>query len=103
MAAAPVQTPPPVRAVAAPQEMRPMRELGLQQVQATPRQGGFPAGATRHAQHGVPMASLYDHAPARGFAPEPKGDLKEIAREIGVLEYQNDEYDIPTFLRKQAD
>lgn len=35
--------------------------------------------------------------------PDFKSDLKEVAKEIGVLEYQDDKYDIPTFLRKQAD
>lgn len=29
--------------------------------------------------------------------------IKQIAQEIGVSEYKEDEYDIPTFLRKQAD
>jgi len=28
---------------------------------------------------------------------------RDVAREVGVLEYREDEYDIPTFLRKQAD
>lgn len=31
------------------------------------------------------------------------GDWKEVVEEIGVMDFQDDEYDIPTFLRKHAD
>ena len=66
----------------------------------------MPVGATRSAPgdmglglEEVPMAHAHQHArPA-----EHKAELKEIAKEIGVLEYQEDEYDIPTFLRKSVD
>ncbi len=60
-------------------------------------------GATRHAP--VSAGLLASEAMTKaGFAKQDVNtDLKDIAREIGVLEYQNDEYDIPTFLRKQAD
>jgi cell division protein FtsZ len=87
------------------QEMRQQAGLGLQTVQPTPpaRPSPFPVGATRHAQHAVAMAPLYEASAGRGAAQDVKGELKDIAKEIGVLEYQNDEYDIPTFLRKQAD
>ena len=91
-------------AVASSPEMRQQPTLGLQMASPMPqRNSSFPAGATRHAQHAVAMASLYENPSARGTVPEAKNDLKEIVREIGVLEYQTDEYDIPTFLRKQAD
>jgi hypothetical protein len=30
-------------------------------------------------------------------------DLKQLVQEIGISDFQEDEYDIPTFLRKQAD
>lgn len=66
--------------------------------------GTMPQGASRTSPtdlglglEEVPMAATH----ARG--QEHKAELKEIAKEIGVLEYQEDEYDIPTFLRKQAD
>ncbi|MFA5812816.1 MAG: hypothetical protein WC956_10875, partial [bacterium] len=64
----------------------------------------FPSGASRHAPSptALGLATAYEGAQAM-VAPDPKADLKELAREIGVLEYQSDEYDIPTFLRKQAD
>jgi len=29
--------------------------------------------------------------------------LRELVSEIGLIDFQEDEYDIPTFLRKQAD
>ncbi len=29
--------------------------------------------------------------------------LKDLIQEIGLQGYQEDEYDVPTFLRKQAD
>jgi cell division protein FtsZ len=60
----------------------------------TPSAGG--------ASRQMPQAS-----PPRESAPvreqDLKSEMKEIARDIGILEYQSDEYDIPTFLRKQAD
>jgi len=31
------------------------------------------------------------------------GEWQEVIQEIGMVDYQGDEYDIPTFLRKQAD
>lgn len=30
-------------------------------------------------------------------------DIKKLVAEIGVIDADQDEYDIPTFLRKQAD
>ncbi len=73
-------------------------QLGTQTVAATEN---YAAGATRHAPPmGLKEAGMA--ATGRG-AGDLKQELREIARDIGVLEYQNDEYDIPTFLRKQAD
>ena len=64
----------------------------------------MPAGAMRSAPAdmglGLEEVAMTHHA-VRPM--EHKAELKEIAKEIGVLEYQEDEYDIPTFLRKQAD
>jgi hypothetical protein len=48
-----------------------------------------------------PAATLGTAPPVK--AKEVNSELRDIAKEIGVLEYQSDEYDIPTFLRKQAD
>jgi len=84
-------------------EMRSQPQLAVQP-QPVQKRAGLPAGASRQA----PVAAgglLSGDAPGKvsGSAQEIKSDLKDIAREIGVLEYQNDEYDIPTFLRKQAD
>jgi len=89
-------------------DMRTQRELAVaaqpvQQMQPAPQKAAFPMGATRHAP--VAAGVLANEAMSKpGFGKqEIASDLKDIAREIGVLEYQNDEYDIPTFLRKQAD
>lgn len=54
--------------------------------------------------------SRYDSRPAL-YAEKPipqiprieKTSLRELVSEIGLTDYQDDEYDIPTFLRKQAD
>ncbi|HPQ80487.1 MAG TPA: cell division protein FtsZ [bacterium] len=65
---------------------------------------GMPAGAMRSAPGEASLG--LEEVPVAHHHPRPaegKSDLKEIAKEIGVLEYQEDEYDIPTFLRKQAD
>lgn len=32
-----------------------------------------------------------------------QGEWKQVFQEVGMVDYQGDEYDIPTFLRKQAD
>ncbi|MFH1829219.1 MAG: cell division protein FtsZ [Pseudomonadota bacterium] len=76
-------------------DMRGLPALGVQT--HTPTRGmGHAQGASRTMPIGMnPAASIKAH--------EVKSELKDIAKEIGVLEYQNDEYDIPTFLRKQAD
>ncbi|MFH0798912.1 MAG: cell division protein FtsZ [Pseudomonadota bacterium] len=60
-----------------------------------------PAGAMRNSP-GEAVLGL-EEVPMTHKAQEFRGDIKEMAREIGVLEYQEDELDIPTFLRKQAD
>ncbi len=58
----------------------------------------FPTGASRHSP-----AVMERRVETTLKTQDIKDELKDIARDIGVLEYQNDEYDIPTFLRKQAD
>ncbi len=101
----------PLARVAAPApapEHRSQPGIGLQAHQAAPapavRQATFPSGASRHAPSGgMGLASAFEGASAAAGTQEVRGELKDIAREIGVLEFQNDEYDIPTFLRKQAD
>lgn len=76
--------------------MQPMPIAGTTLHQQTT--GHFPAGASR--QHPA------DAQPTERFGvgmPDVGGDYDDVAREVGVLEYRDDEYDIPTFLRKQAD
>ena len=107
MQAAQAPMPPPRQVAPAMQEMRPLPP-------PPPRQqapafnpvwaGAMPVGATRSApgELGLGLEEIpMTHASARPI--EQRAELKEIAKEIGVLEYQEDEYDIPTFLRKQAD
>ncbi len=66
--------------------------------QVSVKPASFPTAATRHA----PQSTL--SAQPVAVRPEDfKAEVKEMSRDIGVLEYQSDEYDIPTFLRKQAD
>lgn len=62
---------------------------------------GMPAGASRGAPSEMGLG--LEEVPIAHKVPDYKSDLKGVAREVGVLEYQEDEYDIPTFLRKQAD
>ena len=73
------------------------------QPQPVQNRAGLPAGASRKSPVAGGLLSGDAIGKVSGSAQEIKSDLKDIAREIGVLEYQNDEYDIPTFLRKQAD
>lgn len=61
-----------------------------------PTSGHYSVGASRHA----PTTPGHEIA---GVSKDVKAELRDIAHDIGVLEYQNDELDIPTFLRKQAD
>jgi len=41
-----------------------------------------------------------NHATGDGSSTE---SLKKLVKEVGLSDFQEDEYDIPTFLRKQAD
>lgn len=62
----------------------------------------YPAAATRHVPDFSAASSFDEDLPVARHTPDfmpPKSE----PREIGVLEYQADQYDIPTFLRKQAD
>jgi len=81
-------------------DLRAQPQVGLQ-AQPVQGRGQYPSGASRHAP--AMGGILASESLAVGGKQEIKNDLKDLAREIGVLEYQNDEYDIPTFLRKQAD
>jgi cell division protein FtsZ len=60
----------------------------------------YPVAATRQAPH---EAHRVDEFTQASRAQEAKQEYHDIAKEVGVLEYREDEYDIPTFLRKQAD
>ena len=42
-------------------------------------------------------------APAHHYQRMEKASLRELVSEINLTDFQDDEYDIPTFLRKQAD
>ena len=83
------------------QQADPRMQPGLAvQPVAPSRNAGLGQGASRTMPGGANPAVM------AGAAQAPQRDIKElkdIAKDIGVLEYQNDEYDIPTFLRKQAD
>lgn len=61
----------------------------------------FPTGATRHS----PLSGGFGKTaqPAAMKPDDMKPEMKALTRDVSVLEYQSDEYDIPTFLRKQAD
>ena len=59
----------------------------------------FPMGATRKP---LQEAEIIDDFPV-GKTPDMRQDYRDLAKEVGILEYRDDEYDIPTFLRKQAD
>lgn len=65
----------------------------------SPKYGNMPSGAMRHAPYET--GSEDDFGPSK--PADYKQDYRDIAREVGVLEHRDDEYDIPTFLRKQAD
>jgi cell division protein FtsZ len=98
----------PQAAVAAAARSATVQELRAQpglatQPAALNRPAAYPADAMRTMPASSNVAALYETPPQRGGVQDIKPELKELAREIGVLEYQADEYDIPTFLRKQAD
>ncbi len=69
--------------------------------QATPGrgQGGYPAGAMRNVPAGELMVGQDLPLPKKASMV----DAKELGIDAGIMEYRDDEYDIPTFLRKQAD
>lgn len=59
----------------------------------------YPVAATRQAPY---EAAAMDDVVA-GRQSQGRQEYSDVAQEAGVLEYREDEYDIPTFLRKQAD
>lgn len=93
----PVQRP----QVQQPHDARMQPALGIQTA-APARNASYGQGASRTMPPGMNPAVTFG-AGAQPVIPDVRPELKDIAKEIGVLEYQNDEYDIPTFLRKQAD
>jgi cell division protein FtsZ len=60
----------------------------------------YPAGATRNAP-AEPGLMLAAEVPIT--KKQIANEAKEMGLEAGLIEYRDDEYDIPTFLRKQAD
>jgi cell division protein FtsZ len=94
---------PPVSAQMPQPDPRAQQGLAVQTQPAT-RGAGFAQGASRNMPPSAnAVASFGSNAGFQGKTHEIKSELKDIAAEIGVLDYQSDEYDIPTFLRKQAD
>lgn len=77
---------------AAPYEVREVREVRS----VNPAQ--YPTGATRQSPHEA--AAVFDEPTPAALKPEIRQEFGEIARDVGVLEHRDDEYDIPTFLRK---
>lgn len=82
-------------------------DAGMPALQAGP--AASPVAATRHSpndrgSHGdrnaLHAAEILD-AGLKDLSDE--ADLKKIAGNLGILEAKEDDYDIPTFLRKQAD
>lgn len=65
--------------------------------QQIPHATPYPAGATRHPT--APKAFAADE----GNVNRDTWEGADINKEVGVLDYRSDQYDIPTFLRKQAD
>lgn len=61
----------------------------------------LPVGASRNAPGDVGIG--LDEVTAAHKASDLKGDINEMTKEVAAFKYQDDEYDIPTFLRKQAD
>jgi cell division protein FtsZ len=49
------------------------------------------------------MGGQMEFAEVQPQVQPPLSDLKKLVAEIGVVEMGQDEYDVPTFLRKQAD
>ncbi len=95
-------TRPPAPSQMPQQDMRAQPALGIQTHTPT-RPASNAQGASRSMPANINPASAFGAAGVSGKTHEVKSELKDIAKEIGVLEYQSDEYDIPTFLRKQAD
>lgn len=61
----------------------------------------YPAGASRQTYNVVnPLAEGIQSGTR---LPEFKKEMKDAQFDVGIQEYLSDEYDIPTFLRKQAD
>ncbi|MFH1652923.1 MAG: cell division protein FtsZ [Pseudomonadota bacterium] len=69
----------------------------------TPTVAVQPVAATRHApesKRAINPGVLFDQ---KAGLSERESELKKIAGDLGVLEFKEDDFDIPTFLRKQAD
>jgi cell division protein FtsZ len=62
----------------------------------------YPTGATRHSPHEMVAPPIEESKPPV-TKQDMHGEINDLTREVGVLEHRDDEYDIPTFLRKQAD
>lgn len=66
---------------------------------ATPAENVEPRLATETYER----PALHAERPAPQPSSMERTSLRELVSEIGLTDFQDDEYDIPTFLRKQAD
>lgn len=95
-------TPEAITQVAQMPQHIPAYSQQMQQPQTSMQRGQpFPGGATRH--HPLQSTTFKPTPMPASSLDEVKTELKDMAKELGVLDYHSDEYDIPTFLRKQAD
>jgi cell division protein FtsZ len=99
----------------------PKRPEAVQQapVQAAPSQQSArytaPSAPRSASQHGAQQELIPNIEPEPIVFSEPagtgvpakgrveQGEWRQVFQEVGMVDYQGDEYDIPTFLRKQAD
>ncbi len=56
----------------------------------------------RRDHEATPLVETIDPLPMRGGKVDT-GEWRQVFQEVGMVDFQEDEYDIPTFLRKQAD
>ncbi len=101
MASEPMQQPIPQVQQFVQQHAQPHTPPMQQPIMPLNRTQPFPGGATRH--HPMNAQSFRSLPQQVATVDDMKSDLKDMAKELGITDYHSDEYDIPTFLRKQAD
>lgn len=91
----------PTRTVA---QVTPLRPVPISAPSSVPpmMERQLPYAATSEGLEVVPMTETIER-PALHHERMEKASLRELVSEIGLTDFQDDEYDIPTFLRKQAD